>query len=201
MINEKISSTNLFKTSDFALVKAAQAGDPIAVQELVNKYEETVYGFSFKVCRNQDDAEDTLQESFLNILKSLKSFNFESNFSTWVYRIVSNSCLMKFRKEKRDRWESFDELDKPEDRIKESYSKWSDTPLEQILTKELKEQMDQAILDLPPIYRLPFVLKDLEGLKIEEVAEALKISVPAAKARLRRARLFLRDKLEPYMEK
>lgn len=197
----ELVSTNLFKNSDFALVKAAQAGDPIAVQELVNKYEETVYGFSFKVCRNQDDAEDTLQESFLNILKSLKSFNFKSNFSTWVYRIVSNSCLMKFRKEKRDRWESFDELDKPEDRIKESYSKWSDTPLEQILTDELKEQMDQAILDLPPIYRLPFVLKDLEGLKIEEVAEALKISVPAAKARLRRARLFLRDKLEPYMER
>lgn len=197
----ELVSTSLFKNSDFALVKAAQAGDPIAVQELVNKYEETVYGFSFKVCRNQDDAEDTLQESFLNILKSLKSFNFKSNFSTWVYRIVSNSCLMKFRKEKRDRWESFDELDKPEDRIKESYSKWSDTPLEQILTVELKEQMDQAILDLPPIYRLPFVLKDLEGLKIEEVAEALKISVPAAKARLRRARLFLRDKLEPYMER
>lgn len=186
---------------EFALVKAAQAGDQNALRELVEKYENTVHGFSFKVCRNEDDAEDTLQESFLNILKSLKSFNFQSSFSTWIYRIVSNSCLMKFRKEKRDRWESFDQLDKPEDRIKESYSKWSDSPIEQILTDELKEHMDHAILDLPPTYRLPFVLKDLEGLKIKEVAEALNISVTAAKARLRRARLFLRDKLEPYMEK
>ncbi len=191
------SATN----SEFALVRAAQAGSQKALQELVRKYENTVYGFSFKVCRNQDDAEDTLQESFLNILKSLKSFNFQSNFSTWIYRVVSNSCLMKFRKEKRDRWESFEELDKPEERITEGYSRWSDTPIELILTNELKEHMDRAILDLPPIYRLPFVLKDLEGLKIEEVAEALVVSVPAAKARLRRARLFLRDKLEPYWEK
>ncbi|MFQ5709837.1 MAG: sigma factor-like helix-turn-helix DNA-binding protein [bacterium] len=60
--------------------------------------------------------------------------------------------------------------------------------------------MDQAILELPSIYRIVFVLKDLEGLKIEEVAETLNISIPAAKARLRRARLFLRDKLEPYVE-
>ncbi len=185
---------------DFALVKSAMAGDAGALQELVQKYEETVFGFAFKVCRSQDDAEDTLQEAFLNILKSLKTFNFKSSFSTWIYRIVSNSCLMKFRKEKRERWESFERMDKPEERIQDTYTKWPDSPVEQILTKELKSQMDQAILELPPIYRLVFVLKDIEGLKIEEVAKTLKISIPATKARLRRARLFLRDKLEPYVK-
>ncbi|NIR49689.1 RNA polymerase sigma factor [candidate division KSB1 bacterium] len=195
-----VTSKNHSKDGDVALVKAAQKGDQKALQELVKKYEQTVYGFSFKVCRNQDDAEDTLQEAFLSILKSLKSFNFKSSFSTWIYRIVSNSCLMKFRKEKRDRWESFEQLDRPEERIKEFYIKWPDSPAEEVLSDELKNQMDRAILELPPIYRLAFVLKDLEGLKIEDVAEALNISVPAAKARLRRARLFLRDKLEPYVE-
>lgn len=196
-----MTNPNTATNQEFALVKAAQAGDPRALQDLVKKYEETVYGFSFKVCRNQEDAEDTLQESFLNILKSLKSFNFKSSFSTWIYRVVANSCLMKFRKEKRDRWESFEQLDRPEERIKDDYTKWPDTPVEKILTEELKEKMDQAILELPPIYRLAFALKDLEGLKIEQVAESLNISVPAAKARVRRARLFLRDKLASYMEK
>jgi RNA polymerase sigma-70 factor (ECF subfamily) len=188
------------KNSEFELVMAAQNGDAGALRELVKKYEETVYGFSFKVCRNEDDAEDTLQDAFLNILKSLKSFNFKSSFSTWIYRIVANSCMMKFRKEKRERWESFEELDRPEDRIQDSYTRWPDTPVQQMLNNELKEAMDKAITDLPPMYRLAFVLKDLEGLKVEQVAEALNISVPAAKQRIRRARLFLRDKLDIYME-
>jgi RNA polymerase sigma-70 factor (ECF subfamily) len=194
---EKTSANN----GEFALVKAAQAGDASALKELVRKYEETVYGFSFKVCRNEEDAEDTLQEAFLNILKSLKSFNYKSSFSTWIYRIVANSCMMKFRKEKRQRWESFEELDHPEERIQDSYTRWPDTPAEALLNTELKEQMDLAITELPPTYRLAFVLKDLEGLKIQQVAKALDISVPAAKQRIRRARLFLRDKLESYMEK
>lgn len=199
MSNSK--TTESANNHEFELVKAAQAGSPEALRELVKKYEDTVYSFAFKVCRSEDDAEDTLQEAFLNILKALKSFNFKSNFSTWIYRIVSNSCLMKWRKEKRERWESFEQLDKPEERIRDSYTRWPDSPAEEMLNKELQKQMDQAILDLPPIYRLAFVLKDLEGLKIAEVARSLDISVPAAKARLRRARLFLRDRLEPYVEK
>ncbi len=184
---------------DAALVRAAQQGDEKALRHLVDKYSDTVYSFAFKVCRNADDAEDTLQEAFLNVLRALNTFNFKSNFSTWLYRIVSNSCLMKWRKEKRERWESFDELDNPEERIRDSYAQWPDSPADAMLDNELREQMDKAVLELPPIYRLAFVLKDLEGLSIEEVAQALEISVPAAKARIRRARLFLRDKLEPYV--
>ncbi|MCG8605050.1 hypothetical protein MJD09_08640 [bacterium] len=82
------------------------------------------------------------KEAFLNILKSLQSFNFKSTFSTWIYRIVSNSCLIKFRKEKRDRWESFGQMDKPEERIRDNYSKSPETPVEELLTDELKDQMD-----------------------------------------------------------
>ncbi len=185
--------------NEMALIKAAQDGDPKALRELVQKYEKTIYNFAFKVCRSEDDAEDTLQEAFLSILSALKTFNYKSNFSTWIYRIVSNSCLMKWRKEKRDRWESFEEIDHPEDRIQDNYTRWPDSPAQQLLDDELREQMDNAILDLPPKYRLAFVLKDIENLKVEEVAESLEISLPAAKARIRRARLFLRDKLEPLM--
>ncbi len=182
------------------LIKAAQAGDQNALRKLVSLYEQTVYHFAYKVCRSEDAAEDTLQDAFLNILKALNTFNFKSNFSTWVYRIVSNSCMMKWRREKRERWESFEQLDNPEERIQDGYTRWPDSPSEEILNAELRDQMDEAILALPAIYRLAFVLKDLEGLKIEEVAESLDITVPAAKARVRRARLFLRDRLGNYME-
>ncbi len=181
-------------------MRAAQAGDAEALKELVQRYEETVYNFAFKVCRSEEAAEDTLQEAFLSILTALKSFNYKSNFSTWIYRIVSNSCLMKWRKEKPERWESFEELDHPEERIQDSYTRWPDSPADKMLHRELQTEMDKAILALPPVYRLAFVLKDLEGLKIQEVAKSLDISVPAAKARIRRARLFLRDRLEPYVQ-
>jgi RNA polymerase sigma-70 factor (ECF subfamily) len=193
---EKAAPSNSAET---VLVKSAQSGDRQALQELVTRYQDTVFGFAFKVCRNEDDAEDTLQEAFYKILKALPSFNFQSTFSTWIYRIVSNSCLMKWRKEKRERWESFEALENPEDWVQDEYTRWPDTPVERLLSTELKELMDRAVLDLPPIYRLAFVLKDLEGLKIDDVAQALNISVPAAKARLRRARLFLRERLDPYM--
>jgi len=196
----KAAEKNLQQNSETALVKSAQAGDQKALQELVKIYGETIYGFSFKVCGNSDDAEDTRQEAYLNIFKSLNSFNFKSNFSTWIYRIVSNSCMMKFRKEKRRRWESFEQLNDLDENVSDSFPKSMDTPVADVLSDELREQMNQAILDLPPIYRLTFILKDLEGLKIEEVAESLDISVTAAKARLRRARLFMRTRLKPYME-
>lgn len=192
--------TKIEPDSEMALIKAAQAGDENALRKLVSLYEQTVYHFAYKVCRSEDAAEDTLQDAFLNILKALNTFNFKSNFSTWVYRIVSNSCMMKWRREKRERWESFEQLDNPEERIQDGYTRWPDSPSKEILNAELRQQMDEAILALPAIYRLAFVLKDLEGLKIEEVAESLDITVPAAKARVRRARLFLRDRLGNYME-
>jgi len=192
--------TTIEPDSEMELIKAAQAGDQNALRKLVSLYEQTVYHFAYKVCRSEDAAEDTLQDAFLNILKALNTFNFKSNFSTWVYRIVSNSCMMKWRREKRERWESFEQLDNPEERIQDGYTRWPDSPSEEILNAELRDQMDEAILALPAIYRLAFVLKDLEGLKIEEVAESLDITVPAAKARVRRARLFLRDRLGNYME-
>lgn len=199
MDSARIERTSFPKSAEAVLVKSAQAGDQRALQELVTRYQDTVFGFAFKVCRNEDDAEDTLQEAFYKILKALPTFNFQSTLSTWIYRIVSNSCLMKWRKEKRERWESFEALENPEEWVQDEYTRWPDTPVEKLLSRELKEIMDKAVLELPPIYRLAFVLKDLEGLKIDQVAEALNISVPAAKARLRRARLFLRERLDPYM--
>jgi len=185
---------------ELSMIKAAQAGDKDALRELVEKYGKTVYGFSYRVCRNEEAAEDTLQEAFLSILKSLQSFDFKSSFSTWIYRVVSNSCLMKFRKEKRDRWTSFETMAATQENLPTDFNAWPDSPLDVVSANELKVAMDEAILNLPPTYRLAFVLKDLEGLKIEEVAASLEISIPAAKARIRRARLFLREELQHFME-
>ncbi|HTR82237.1 MAG TPA: sigma-70 family RNA polymerase sigma factor, partial [Bacteroidota bacterium] len=94
-----------------ALIDRVKAGDHRAFSALVKKYEQTVYGFSYKVCRNKEKAEEALQDTFINVYKKIGQFDGRSKFSTWLYSIVTNNCLMKHRKHKID--EKMVYLDEP----------------------------------------------------------------------------------------
>ena len=188
---------------DNTLIRKAQAGDSHAFAELVRRYEQTVYGFSFKVCRNKEKAEETLQDTFINVYRKLDQFNGESKFSTWLYSIVTNNCLMKRRKRKID--EQMVYLDEPPIGGDEAHDRltipsWNETPAEELMRGELRSHLDEAIQKLPLDYRIVFVLRDIENKGAEETAKILKLSVPAVKSRLRRARVFLRKQLNDYME-
>lgn len=186
------------------LIAVASTGDRAAFAELVKRYEQTVYRFSLKLCRDPARAEEVLQDTFVNVFRKLRSFDGKSKFSTWLYTIVTNNCLMKRRKRKLEELEDpLEELDNPatdnEGRLARRVARWDETPAEVVLKKELRSVLDQAILKLPELYRAVFVLRDVEGNSTEETAQILNISVEAAKSRLRRARAFLRDQLDPYM--
>ncbi len=187
---------------DLLLIEKAQEGDRRAFSELVKRYEETVYGFSFKVCRNREKAEETLQDTFINVYRKLDQFNGKSKFSTWLYSIVANNCLMKNRKRKMD--EEMVSLDEPsvfEDgpHDHQTIRSWDETPAEQMMNRELRSRLDAAIQKLPMDHRIVFILRDVEGQSAGETAKILKLSVPAVKSRLRRARVFLREQLNEYM--
>ncbi len=191
------------QSSDDALIRKAQAGDSRAFSELVKRYEQTVYGFSFKVCRNKEKAEETLQDTFINVYRKLDQFNGESKFSTWLYSIVTNNCLMKRRKRKID--EDMVYLDEPPIGGDEAHDRltipsWNETPAEVLMRGELRSHLDEAIQKLPLDYRIVFILRDIENKGAEEAAKILKLSVPAVKSRLRRARVFLRERLNDYMK-
>ncbi len=186
------------------LLKAAASGDRSAFSELVKRYEETVYRFSLKMCRDPAHAEEVLQDTFINVFRKLRSFDGKSKFTTWLYTIVTNNCLMKRRKRKLDELEdSLEELDNPatddEGRYARRVARWDETPADLMLKRELRSVLDDAILKLPDLYRAVFVLRDVEGNSTEETAQILGISMEATKSRLRRARAFLRDQLDPYM--
>lgn len=187
--------------TDEQLIKASQQGDKAAFSSLVRRYEDTVYRFSYKVCRDEAKAEETLQDTFINVYRKLGSFNRESKFSTWLYSIVTNNCLMKRRRRKLDEvLESLDNLPANDGgRLSQHIAHWDETPADIVMEKEFQALLDEAILKLPTDYRVVFVLRDLEGKSTEETAEILKISVEATKSRLRRARAFLRNQLNPYM--
>lgn len=186
------------ENKELELIDKAKSGDERAFTELVKRYENIVYSFSYKVCRDKEKASETLQDTFINVYKKLRSFKGDSKFSTWLYSIVANNCLMKNRKRKLDKvWVSYDEpINEDIDFI--DFPAFDRSPAELLMDKELQEKLDQAILMLPPDYRIVFILRDIEGRSIEETAKILKLSIPAVKSRLRRARIFLRDELNKY---
>ena len=179
------------------LIKTAQGGDKAALSELVKKYEQTVYNFAFKICRNTDRAENTMQETFFSMVKSLHQFDGKSKLSTWLYRIVSNHCLMQLRKQRRH-FISIDDDEVFEDNY---LADWNTRPFLPVENQEIKVILDEAIQKLSPEYRIVFLLRDVEGLSTEETAGIIEISVPAVKSRLHRARAFLRKEISEALKK
>jgi RNA polymerase sigma-70 factor (ECF subfamily) len=187
--------------TDAALIAKVKSGDERAFTQLVKRYEQTVWGFAFKLCRDKQKAEESFQDTFINVFRKIDQFDSRSKFSTWLYTIVANNCLMHRRKRKLEGLlESFDEIpdgDDPE--VQKQLMSWDDSPIQTMMNTELRDRMDAAIQELPDEYKVVFVLRDLEEKTAEETAKILKLSVPAVKSRLRRSRIFLRHKLHDMM--
>ena len=179
--------------NELKLIEEAQNGNKKALTELVKLYEQTVYNFSFKICRNKEKAEHTMQETFLSMVKSINQFSGQSKLSTWLYRVVSNHCLMLARSQGKHQFDSFEDENAVID--EKSIADWKVTPDKITENNELKEFLDKAIEKLPADYRVVFMLRDVEGLSTEETAKAVDLTVAAVKSRLHRARAFLRDEL------
>jgi RNA polymerase sigma-70 factor, ECF subfamily len=189
---------------DDELIALASKGDSRAFTELVRRYEETVYRFSYKICRDSEAASETLQDTFINVFRKLKTFDGKSKFSTWLYTIVTNNCLMKRRKRKSDLLEeSLEAYDtspgRPGSPSRPQPAHTVETPADVVIGRELKGVLEEAMLKLPEDYRVVFHMRDVEGRSTEETAGVLGLTVEATKSRLRRARAFLRDQLQPYM--
>lgn len=199
-----VKAPELDSQTDAQLIRASRAGDRAAFTALVRRYEETVYRFAFKVCRDREKADETLQDTFITVFRKLSSFDGKAKFSTWLYTVVTNHCLMKRRKrrlqELEDPLEAYDEPPARDDGAPgKPVPRWDETPADIAHNRQLREALDRAIGRLPLEYRAVFVLRDVEGNSNEETATILKISVEATKSRLRRARAFLRDQLHPYV--
>jgi RNA polymerase sigma-70 factor (ECF subfamily) len=196
-------TTALDGRKDEELVRSAQGGDQDAFSALVRRYEGKVYHLARRIVRDEDDAQDVLQEAFLSAFRGLRNFKLESTFSTWIFRIATNAALMRLRKRRGDtisidhRPASFDGEGEGEPM---ALRDWSATPDEELIDDETREVMERAIAELPPDLRTVFFLRDVEEQSNQQVAEALDLSVPAVKSRLHRARLQLRDRLHRYFQ-
>lgn len=191
----------VIRDDDSELIEAINSGRRELFSEIVTRYENRLYNFGLRMCGNVQDAEDLVQDTFLNIFKYLKDFRFESKFKNWVYRIATSSCIKKRRKSKYapERELSLDDLlPGDENSAPRDVPDWASEPLDRLLNEELADMIQEAILDLPDKYRVVMVLRDLEGFGTTETAQILNLTPANVKVRLHRARLFLRDKLKEY---
>lgn len=191
------------RDDDFELIQAINGGKQELFQRLVEKYQQKVFSFGMRMCGEVRDAEDLVQDTFLNVFRYLNGFRYETKFKNWLYRIATTACLKKQRKSKHapDRELSLDEFIPDEDAcVRDDVPDWARLPLDRVLDGELSQTLKTAILDLPKKYRMVAVLRDMEGFSTAETAQILKISEANVKVRLHRARLFLREKLKGYFD-
>ena len=203
MTAEKNPNTKKIKDEDFELIQSINSGQTDKFHELVNRYEQKLYNFSLRMCRDHSDAEDMIQETFLNVFKYLKDFRYETKFKNWLYKVAASTCIKKRRKSKfaPEKELSLDDfLPGIESEIPDQVPDWAMMPLDKLLNQELSSAIHQEILSLPKKYRLVIVLRDIEGFSTAETAQILNLSPSNVKVRLHRARLYLRDKLKGYFE-
>jgi len=204
MTTQKNQNRKIVKDNDFDLIQAINSGQAEKFHDLVKRYEHRLYNFSLRMCRNTSDAEDMVQDTFLNVFKYLKNFRYETKFKNWLYKVAASTCIKKRRKSKfapekelsLDEFLPSDEAEKPD-----HVPQWAMLPLDKLLIEELSGMINEIILTLPKKYRVVIVLRDIEGFSTAETAQILNLSPSNVKVRLHRARLYVRDKLKGYYEK
>jgi len=180
-----------------------KSGKPEEVERALETLQGIVYGFGMKVCGTPEDAEDTAQETLIRLARELKEFPNARALAVWLYKVAKTQCLMSRRKSKfaPAQMLTLDAL-----MVKGSGNSalhvkpWEITPEDITLKKELRSKLEDAILALPKHYRLVLILRDMEQLDTREVAEVMGISEKTTKMRLHRARVFLRNALEGYVQ-
>jgi RNA polymerase sigma-70 factor, ECF subfamily len=175
--------------SDQQLAKAAAGGDMAAFEELYRRHNRRVYALCLRMTQNQTEAEDLMQESFIQLFRKIGSFRGDSAFTTWLHRLTVNQVLMHFRKRSVKLERTTEEGETPEQTVKGTENPNSMPVVDRIA-------LDRAIAQLPPGYRSVFVLHDVEGHEHEEVARMLGVAVGTSKSQLHKARMRLRALLK-----
>ena len=189
--------------SEAGLLARLRAGDETAYEELVRNETRHLLAVARRLLRNEEDAQDAVQQAFLSAFRALPSFSGRSRLTTWLHRIVTNAALMKLRTRSRQPEDSIEDLlprFHEDGHHVEQFSEWALPADAKMLRRETRAQVRAAIDELPDAYRTVLVLRDFEELSTEETAQALGVNPNTVKIRLHRARQALLKLLKPRMD-
>ncbi|MEJ5252777.1 MAG: sigma-70 family RNA polymerase sigma factor [Chthonomonadetes bacterium] len=187
---------------DSQLIERCRHGDREAFDELVRRYERQAYNLAYRLTGNYDDASDVVVEAFVRAFQGLHTFRGDANFGTWLHRVVVNTFLdLRKRSKGRQQVVSLEEqMELDGDMLTRQIEDTSPGPQELVEEQEREQVLQRAIDQLSPERRILIVLYHFENLSYEEIAQMLKLPVGTVKSRLNRARLALREILEPSRE-
>lgn len=192
------------ESAESALLQRLRAGDEEAYEQLVRQNTGRLLAVARRLMPTEEDARDVVQEAFLSAFKSLPRFEGSAKLSTWLHRIVVNAALMRLRSRRRKPEESLDVLlpaFQNDGHHAEKFAGWSE-PADRLLERaEVKQLVREQIERLPETYRTVLLLRDIEGMEIDEVAAALGVTTNAVKMRLHRGRQALRTLLAPLFRR
>lgn len=168
-------------------IKEAMAGNTSAFEAIVREYQSFAYALSFRFLRHPEEAEDVVQEAFIRLWKNMHKYKPEIKLSTWLYRIVTNLCL--------DHLKSAYARQKPQNLVGANEVRSDNQPDDVLKAKEINILIQEIASDLTPKQKAVFILRDLEGLSVEEVCTILSLSAGNVKSNLYYSRKFVSEKL------
>ena len=195
----RVTTHPTWTTTTPQLLERARAGDRPALEALLARHQRSVYRFGLKMCRDEEDAKDILQETLLAVARNVKDFRGASSVSTWLYTIARSFCIKKRRRSKfaPEQEESLDAREPGE--AARQIADPARPPDDTLAGRQIEIALEQAIASLDPMYREVLVLRDVEGLTAPEVGEVMGLSVEAVKSRLHRARVAIRAAVAPLL--
>jgi RNA polymerase sigma-70 factor, ECF subfamily len=188
--------------SEIRFIERLKLGEESAFNELVDSYSPDIFALLMRLTNNSEDAHDLTQETFLRVLRSIKSFRGDSGLKTWLFRIAINESKNRWRWWKRRKLDFIDSIDAEnefsERSIRETLASDSPTPEAVLLQSERESHLNKALAELPVAFREVVILRDIEGMQYEEIAVALSTNVGTVKSRLSRGREDLRKRLKGF---
>lgn len=186
---------------ELLLIERCKQGDSASFDRLIRAYEKRAYNLAYRLAGNYDEANDISIDAFVRVFQAIKHFRGEANFSTWLFRIVTNVYLDRRKRMKNRQHLSLQEyIDLEENSVTRQIEDPSPTPGQVVEVNERNAVLQKAVASLPDYQRAMIVLYHTEGLSYDEIAEALDLPIGTVKSRLNRARLLLREKLQGESE-
>ena len=187
--------------ADLDLARRCASGDAGAVRHLVSGNNQRLFRAAWSILKNRSEAEEAVQAAYVSAFTNIASFEGRSSLSTWLTRIVINEALGRRRAEERRRCRLQEEGVAVMDSYREALMRGSEpeAPDVALVREQIRRLLEQAVADLPDVFRSVFVLRDVEGLSSEETAEILDVPVATVKTRLFRSRRRLQEMLAPEL--
>jgi RNA polymerase sigma-70 factor (ECF subfamily) len=200
----QIATAALESGDEQKIIEQARDGDMGAFDILIQRYQDQVYSVAYRLVGNEDDAADVAQEVFLAFFRYLKAYRGDSKLSTWLHRITVNMVKNLWSRRKRqgyDQTDPLDEGDDPEDpALIEVIADPAPNPRRRAAGAEIAEAIERKLLEIAPEFREAIVLRFIEGLSYEEIAEVTKEPLGTVKSRIFRARKALKDRMKDYLQ-